>query len=250
MRFSTVLMCYSKLPKRYSNFPDKYVKKQTEFIQWETPRRVNYNPTKIRWTRYPYYDRYRSWTQAFQAMNKPGEQKPRIWVEPMERFYVFNGDRVQVLRGKDKGKQGVVKYVVEERNWVFVEGLNAVRTIRQMAEDSKYVTIVEQPLLVPRDVALVDPSDKQPTTIKWKYTETGELVRVSDRTGYIIMIPLEAFKTYDYLTPEQYIESPKDSNLEETTKVTFEPVLKTFEMDIADQQGIKEDRIPHKTYWY
>ena len=31
---------------------------------------------------------------------------------------------MEVLYGKDKGKQGLVNYVVEERNWVFVDGLN------------------------------------------------------------------------------------------------------------------------------
>ena len=36
----------------------------------------------------------------------------------------FSGDKVEVLLGKDKGKQGLVNYIVEERNWVMVEGLN------------------------------------------------------------------------------------------------------------------------------
>lgn len=29
-----------------------------------------------------------------------------------------------------------------------------------------------------------------------------------------------------------------------------QPALKTFEMDIMDEMGIKEDRIPKKIYWY
>lgn len=33
--------------------------------------------------------------------------------------------------GKDKGKQGIVSQVIQERNWVFVEGLNThLRTVR------------------------------------------------------------------------------------------------------------------------
>ena len=35
------------------------------------------------------------------------------------------GDRVEVQVGKDKGKMGVVKQIVEERNWCYVEGLNS-----------------------------------------------------------------------------------------------------------------------------
>ena len=30
--------------------------------------------------------------------------------------------------GKDKGKQGLINCVIKERNWVFVEGLNCVRS--------------------------------------------------------------------------------------------------------------------------
>lgn len=34
--------------------------------------------------------------------------------------------QVEVLVGRDKGKQGIVEKIVYERNWVFVEGLNYV----------------------------------------------------------------------------------------------------------------------------
>lgn len=36
-------------------------------------------------------------------------------------------------------------------------------------------------------------------------------------------------------------------NVEE---VTFKAELKTFEMDIMEKVGIKEDCVPCKTYWY
>ena len=35
-----------------------------------------------------------------------------------------------------------------------------------------------------------------------------------------------------------------------TFRITFEPSLKTFEMDIAEKMGIKEDRAPKRTFWY
>ena len=31
---------------------------------------------------------------------------------------------MEILTGPDKGKQGLVNYIVQERNWVMVEGLN------------------------------------------------------------------------------------------------------------------------------
>jgi large subunit ribosomal protein L24 len=45
-------------------------------------------------------------------------------------------------------------------------------------------------------------------------------------------------------------ESEKDTKASEVTEITFEPILKTFEMDIMEQMGIVEDRVPSKTYWY
>lgn len=62
--------------------------------------------------------------------------------------------------GKDKGKQGVISYVIQERNWVLVEGLNT--KIETLGKTKKYAGVVvqtEQPLLVTGEVTLVDPSD-------------------------------------------------------------------------------------------
>ena len=38
--------------------------------------------------------------------------------------------QVEILVGRDKGKQGIVRQIVYERNWVFVDGLNNVSTPR------------------------------------------------------------------------------------------------------------------------
>lgn len=38
--------------------------------------------------------------------------------------------QVEILTGKDRGKQGIINSVVMERNWCFVEGLNCVSILR------------------------------------------------------------------------------------------------------------------------
>lgn len=68
--------------------------------------------------------------------------------------------QVEVLTGRDKGKQGIVSAVIQERNWVVVEGLNT--HLRRIGKDKDFpgsVVVSEAPLLVTTDVALVDPSD-------------------------------------------------------------------------------------------
>ena len=42
----------------------------------------------------------------------------------------------------------------------------------------------------------------------------------------------------------------KDTAPEELKKVTFKPKLCTFEADILEKHGIKEDRKYQKKFWY
>lgn len=84
----------------------------------------------------------------------------------------------------------------------------------------------------------------------FRLTENGERVRVSIRTGRIIPMPTMALETIDYKSKSTYKEQPKDTEGSVVTEITFEPKLCTFEMDIMDKMGIKEDRIPPKSYWY
>ncbi|KYN06800.1 putative 39S ribosomal protein L24, mitochondrial, partial [Cyphomyrmex costatus] len=158
---------------------------------------------------------------------------------------------VEILLGKDKGKQGIVKEIYQERNWVIVEGLNM--KLECMKINKKYPPIYvqqEQPLLVTSQVQLVDPSDMQATPIEWRFTEDGQHVRVSVRSGRIIPVPILSQETIDYKLPQLYQEQAKDTTKADVEKITFEPALKTFEMDIMEQMGIKEDRVPKKFYWY
>lgn len=68
--------------------------------------------------------------------------------------------QVEILVGKDKGKQGIVKEIYQERNWIIVEGLNT--KLKCMMKDKTFPGIYtqqEQPLLVTSQVQLVDPAD-------------------------------------------------------------------------------------------
>lgn len=72
----------------------------------------------------------------------------------IETWSYFRGDRVQVLVGPDKGKQGLINQIIQERNWVFVEGLNWKHT--KFGDTKNFPGIVlreEKPLLVRRKKA-------------------------------------------------------------------------------------------------
>ncbi|KAJ8872493.1 hypothetical protein PR048_026099 [Dryococelus australis] len=252
MRFTKYLCSrVAELTKKYSNLPDEYVKRSMERVYWRTPRGLPQYLRREVAKRKFVFTVDRPWTREFAMANPDGVLKPKVFVEPIKDWSFFRGDRVELLAGPDKGKQGIVVQVIQERNWVIVEGLNC--TYRMVGKRRNFPGVcmkAEQPLLVTTDVALVDPADLQSTKIEWRFTESGERVRVSARTGRIIPIPALAEETYDYKTKATYRESIKDTRAAEISKITFEPNLRTFEMDIMENMGIKEDRIPAKTYWY
>ncbi|KAL1122667.1 hypothetical protein AAG570_002994 [Ranatra chinensis] len=240
-----------ELTKKYANLPESYIKRMMDQAEWKTPRGFPQYLRREIVRKNKYFGLNRPWTGAFQMENARGRYHPKVFVEPIKDWTIFKGDRVEILVGDDKGKQGIVSRLIQERNWVFVEGLNC--KLKVMGKTKTFPGTVfraEQPLLVTTEVALVDPSDLQSTKIEWRYNEEGEKVRVSARTGRIIPVPQQADETYDYKSKATYRESTKDTNEKELTKITFSPKIKTFEMDIMDSMGIKEERIPCKTYWY
>lgn len=103
---------------------------------------------------------------------------------------------------------------------------------------------------VTTDIKLVDPADLQPTEFEWRFTEEGKKVRISLRTGREIPIPTSNDETYDYKSKKGYYEREKDTKAADAETITFYPKLKTFEMEIMEEMGIKEDRVPAKTFWY
>ncbi|XP_005991715.1 large ribosomal subunit protein uL24m [Latimeria chalumnae] len=196
------------------------------------------------------YGMSRPWTVAAQKRNPPGKQRRKVFVEPMEKddWMMFRGDMVEILAGKDVGKQGKIIQVIRSRNWVVLEGLNThYRYIGKAADYWGTYVPSEAPLLV-KDVSLIDPTDRKPTTVEWRYTEEGEKVRVSLRTGRIIPKPVVARR--DGIVPEQWKDGPKDTAVDDALDKTFKPSLKTFEEEIMENIGIVETRRPKKSYWY
>ncbi|VDP50990.1 unnamed protein product [Soboliphyme baturini] len=135
-------------------------------------------------------------------------ETPKVDVIPDDKWWIFRGDRVEILVGKDKGKQGLVNYVVRERNWCYVDGLNCkYETVGAAKELGFNGTLrkIERPLDVRTEVALVDPADLKPTQVEWKWDEKGERVRCSLRTGYVIPTPMKSEETFEYTTRETYV---------------------------------------------
>ncbi len=100
---------------------------------------------------------------------------------------IKKGDRVVVLTGRDKGKQGEVLRSMPKDNRVVVAGVNLVKRHQRPTQTNPQGGIVEQtaPIDV-SNVALLDPKDGKPCRVGFKALEDGRKVRVSRRSGEVI----------------------------------------------------------------
>lgn len=192
----------------------------------------------------------RPWTAAAKRLNPAGKKRRKVFVEPLEAedWSVFRGDTVEILAGKDKGKQGKVVQVFRHRNWVILQGLNTHYRYIGKTWDYRGTYIASEAPLLLQHISLIDPSDRKPTEIEWKFTEEGERVRVSLRTGRII--PKPVVERRDGIVPQQWKDGPKDTSPEDTLEKTYVPSLKTMEEEIMEKLGIKESRRHQRSYWY
>lgn len=251
MRLTNIVAAGRRIPDAFHNMPKRFVDRHTTFIEKRAPRLPQYEQKIFRYKKKAYYDIWRPWEDEFQRLNSLRARVTPVFVEPIKDFPYFRGDRVEVLKGPDKGKQGIISYIVKERNWVIVRGLNVTRKlVNQEKLKVGNIIVTEEPLLINHEVKLVDPTDLQPTDVEWRYDEEGNRMRISKRTKRAIPIPESAYETIDYTVASQYRERPKDTPAKLVNQVTFNPTAKTFEMDICEQMGIKDDRVPYPMYWY
>ncbi|XP_039976885.1 probable 39S ribosomal protein L24, mitochondrial [Xiphias gladius] len=196
------------------------------------------------------YGTNRPWTASAKRLNPPGKKRRKVFVEPIapEDWSVLRGDMVEILSGKDKGKQGKVIQVFRHRNWVILEGLNTHHRYVGRTQDYRGTYIASEAPILLHNVTLIDPSDRKPTEVEWKFTEEGERVRVSVRTGRII--PKPVVERRDGIVPEQWKDGPKDTSPEDTLEKTYVPSLKTLEEEVMEKLGIQENRHHRRSYWY
>ncbi|MCV2876909.1 50S ribosomal protein L24 [Rhodobacteraceae bacterium XHP0102] len=94
------------------------------------------------------------------------------------------GDKVVVLAGKDKGKEGEISAVMPKANKAIVDGVNiAIRHTRQSAQGEGGRLPKAMPIDL-SNLALLDKNGK-PTRVGFKI-EDGKKVRVAKTTGEAI----------------------------------------------------------------
>jgi len=97
---------------------------------------------------------------------------------------IKKGDKVRVLAGKERGKEGEVMFAFPEKNTVIVEGVNLAKKHQRPKGENMPGGIIDKdmPMHV-SNVAVLSPKDGKPTRVGYKILEDGSKVRVCKRTG-------------------------------------------------------------------
>jgi large subunit ribosomal protein L24 len=105
----------------------------------------------------------------------------------MRKMKIKKGDKVVVIAGKDRGREGTVIAVRLDSQRVLVQGVNLIRKNTKVnyqgqrgAKEGGIVT--QEALIHVSNVALIDPESKKPAKAGYR-TDGDKKVRVSRASG-------------------------------------------------------------------
>jgi large subunit ribosomal protein L24 len=96
------------------------------------------------------------------------------------------GDRVQVIAGKDKGKQGEILLVLRAKERAVVRGVNVARRHTRASQTSPGGIVDKEMPIAVSNLAHIDPKDDKPTRVGFKFLDDGRKVRFAKRSGEVI----------------------------------------------------------------
>jgi large subunit ribosomal protein L24 len=100
---------------------------------------------------------------------------------------IRKGDRVVVITGSDRGKQGEVLRVLPQENRAVVQGVNIAKLHTKPKGMGQPGGIVEKEATIHlSNIALIDPKTDKATRIGFKVLENGAKIRVARATGNTI----------------------------------------------------------------
>ena len=102
---------------------------------------------------------------------------------------IKKGDLVQVITGKDKGKQGKVIVAYPQQDRVLVEGVNRVKKHTKAGQTDRGsktggIITTEAPVHVSNVQLVVEKDGKKVVTrVGFRFDDEGNKIRVAKRTG-------------------------------------------------------------------
>ena len=99
---------------------------------------------------------------------------------------IRKGDRVVVLTGRDKGREGEVLKVVPKEHRVVVQGVAMVKRHQKPGPQGGGGIVSKEAAIDVSNVAHIDPKDGKPTRVGFRFLEDGRKVRYAKRSGEVI----------------------------------------------------------------
>jgi large subunit ribosomal protein L24 len=99
---------------------------------------------------------------------------------------IKKGDKVVVLSGRDKGRNGEVVRVIPREDRALVRGINVVKKHQKQSMKEEGGIIRKELPIHLSNIALADPKDGMPTRVGFKILDDGRKVRFAKRSGDLI----------------------------------------------------------------
>ena len=100
-----------------------------------------------------------------------------------DKFKIKKGDKVVVITGRDKGKQGEVLQVLRAADRVLVQGVNVVKRHTAPSQASPGGIVEKEASIHISNVAHIDPKSSKPTRVGYKIDKDGRKTRIAKRSG-------------------------------------------------------------------
>jgi len=95
------------------------------------------------------------------------------------------GDKVIVIAGSNKGREGTIKKVLKDENKLIVEGVNLVKKHQKASgQESGGILEIEAPIHA-SNVMIIDPKTKKPTRIGKKIVKDKK-VRIAKKSSEVL----------------------------------------------------------------
>jgi large subunit ribosomal protein L24 len=105
-----------------------------------------------------------------------------------QKLHIKSGDKVEVIAGNHKGKQGTILKVLNEKHRAIVEGVNLItKHVKPTAENPEGGIVKVEAGIHISNLMVIDPKTGEKTRIGRKLDEkTGKLKRYSKKTQEFI----------------------------------------------------------------
>ena len=101
----------------------------------------------------------------------------------MAGLKIKKGDRVRVLQGKDRGKEGTVMRALPEQNKVIVDGVNVAKKHQKPTKATMQGGIIDKDMPIDvSNVAILCPTDG-PTRVGYRVDDAGNKTRICRKCG-------------------------------------------------------------------